>query len=225
MKGSSAWLLVIVLLALGCGCSKKGSTQAHDPNAGQTQGVKAEEPDIKAATPEDPGPIATVVQPLAILQGRAKGFPTKPEAEDAKAELLPVDHPVYLKPEEPRNLVHKVFSVNKYTQFAFVVPPHQGHARVHGDFQSFTKREAPDSTSDKTADVDLMLLNDQEFNDFQHGQMESATRELDPAHNQMVDWSVPPSYDEPQQYHLVFSNSDGTTGPKFVKADFTVSFK
>ena len=223
MKRSSTWLLAIVLVTLGC--SKKQSTQAHDSNADRPREAKAEEPEIKAATPEDPGPMATVVQPLAILKGQAKGLPTKPEAEEAPAELRAVDHPVYLKPEEPRNFLHKVFSVNKYTQFSFVVPPHQGHARVHGDFQSFTNRDTPDSTSGKTADVDLMLLNDQEFNEFRHGQMQSTTRELDPAHNQMVDWSVPPSYDEPQQYHLVFSNSDDTTGSKFVKADFTVSFK
>jgi hypothetical protein len=224
MKKLSAWLAMIVLLALGCGCSKKESTESHPANAGPPRESKAPEPELKGATPEDPGPIATVLSPLAILKGQATGLPTKPEVETPR-ELLPVDHPVYLKSEEPRNFLHKVFPVNKYTQFAFVVPPHQGHARLHGDFQSFTKRDAPDSTSDKTADVDLMLLNDQEFNEFRRGQMESATHELDPAHNQMVDWSVPPSYDEPQIYHLVFSNSDAATGAKFVKADFTVSFK
>jgi hypothetical protein len=222
MTRSSAWLLVIVLVSLGC--SKNQSTQASS-NAGRPQEAKAEEPEIKAATPEDPGPIATVVQPLAILKGQAKGVATKPEPEEAPAELLPVDHPVYLKSAEPRTLLQKVFPVNKYTQFAFVIPPHQGHARVHGDFQSFTKRDAPDSTSDKSANVDLMLLNDQEFNEFRHGQMQSATQELDTAHNQIVDWSVPPSYDDPQQYHLVFSNSDAGAGTKYVKASFTVTFK
>jgi len=223
MKRSSTWLLAIVLVTLGC--SKKQSTQAHDSNADRPREAKAEEPEIKAATPEDPGPMATVVQPLAILKGQAKGLPTKPEAQEGPAELRAVDHPVNLKSEEPRNFLHKAFSVSKYAQFAFLVPPHQGHARVHGDFQSFTNRDAPDSTSAKAADVDLMLLNDQEFNEFRHGQMQSTTQELDAAHNQTVDWSLPPSYDDPQQYHLVFSNSDEGAGTRFVKADFTVTFK
>jgi len=121
--------------------------------------------------------------------------------------------------------VHAVFPVNKYAQFAFVVPPHQAYPRVHGDFRSFTKRRDPDSTSDKTADVSLMLLNDKEFNDFLQGQQGSATYTLDPAHSQLVDWRVPTTYDQPQQYHLVFSNSDGGAKTKFVKADFTVSFE
>lgn len=70
-----------------------------------------------------------------------------------------------------------------------------------------------------------MLLNDQEFNEFLHGQPQSVTYELDPSHNQMVDWRVPTTYGESQQYHLVFSNSEGGTNIKFVEADFTVSFE
>jgi len=224
MKRSSAWLLVIVLLILVCGCSRKRSTEAHRPNADQVQEAKPEQPEIKAATPEDPGPTETVVAPLAILKGQAKPLPTKPETEMTR-EPQPVDHPVHLRSEEPRNFLHRVFSVNKYAQFAFVVPPHQGHPRLRGDFRSFTKRDDPDSTSDRTADVDLMLLNDQEFNEFLHGQPQSVTYELDPSHNQMVDWRVPTTYGESQQYHLVFSNSEGGTNIKFVEADFTVSFE
>ena len=224
MKSSSAWLLMIVLLILVCGCSRKESTEAHRPNADPIQEAKAEEPEIKAATPEDPGLTAAVVAPLSVLKAQAKPQPTKLEAELTR-EPLSVDHPVYLLSKEPRNFLHTVFSVKKYAQFAFVVPPHQGHPTLRGDFRSFTKRDDPDSTSDKTADVDLMLLNEQEFNEFRHGRLETATYELDPGHNQTVDWGVPASFDQPQQYHLVFSNSAGGTGIKFVKADFTVTFK
>lgn len=137
----------------------------------------------------------------------------------------PFDRPVDYRSEAPKDLLHTVFPVDKYAQFAFVVPPHQGNARLHGDFQSFTKRSSPDSTSSKAADVDLMLLNEKEFDEFLHGRLESATYELDPAHNQLVDWKVPASFDEPQQYHLVFSNPGGGTMTKFVKANFTVSFQ
>src|SRR5271170_3596913 len=132
---------------------------------------------------------------------------------------------MHLSSEESKNLVHGVFPVNKYTQFAFVVPPRQGYPRLQGDFRSFTKRREPDSTSDKTADVGLLLLNEQEFNDFLQGRPGSTTYELDPAHDQTVDWRVPVTYDQPQQYHLVFNNSDGGPKTKYVKADFTVSFQ
>jgi len=224
MKRLSAGLLMIAMLISVCACSRKQSTEAQVPSADQAQEAKPEEQVIKAATPEDPGPIATVVLPLANFKGQAKALPAKPEAEVTR-EALSVDHPVYLLSEEPRNFLHGVFPVKKYAQFAFVVPPHQGHPTLRGAFQSFTKRDAPDSTSDKAANVDLMLLNDQEFKQFRQGQLESATYELDPAHDQIVDWGVPASFEAPQEYHLVFSNSDSSTGIKFVKADFTVSFK
>jgi hypothetical protein len=138
---------------------------------------------------------------------------------------LAVDRPVHSSSEESKNVVHGVFSVNKYAQFAFVVPPSRGYSRVHGDFRSFTKRRDPDSTSDKTADISLMLLNEQEFNDFAQGRPGSTTYQLDPAHDQVVDWQVPITFDRPQEYHLVFSNSDGGPKTKFVKADFTLTFQ
>jgi hypothetical protein len=127
--------------------------------------------------------------------------------------------------QPPEHFLHKVFSVDEHAQFAFVVPPHQDNARLRGDFRSFTKRSDPDSSSDKTADVGLILLNEQEFNDFLQNRAGSSTYELDPAHNQVVDWRVPTTYADPQTYHLIFSNSQGGTKTKFVKADFTVSFQ
>ncbi len=135
-----------------------------------------------------------------------------------------VDHIVHLSSGESKDVVHGVFPVNKYVQFAFVVPPGEAYSRLHGDFRSFTKRHEPDSTSDKAADVGLMLLNEQEFADFQQSRPGSTTYELSPAHDQVVDWQVPNTYDQPQQYHLVFSNPDGVPKTKFVKADFTVTF-
>jgi hypothetical protein len=135
-----------------------------------------------------------------------------------------VDHIVHLSSGESKDVVHGVFPVNKFVHFDFVVPASEAYSRLHGDFRSFTKRREPDSTSDKSADVGLMLLNDQEFSDFQQGRPGSTTYELNPAHDQVVDWQVPYTYDRPQQYHLVFSNPDGVRKAKFVKADFTVTF-
>ena len=222
MKRSSA--LIIVLLLSACGCSKKESSEAKSQDSDQSQQVQSDEPEIKGATPEDPGPIATVISPLAILKGQAKASTTKPD-EFIPREPLLIDHRLDLASVEPKSVLHKVFSVNKYSQFAFVVPPHEGNAKLRGTLRSFTKRSDPDSTSGSIADVDLMLLNDQEFQDFLHGQPQTATYELDSVHNQIVDWRVPTTYADPQTYHLVFSNSGSGPKTKFVEAEFTVSFE
>jgi hypothetical protein len=221
-------LLIAAVLFLAWGCSKKTSpTAKRQPKADHPEKVEPEvetEEPVKAATPEDPGPMATVIAPLAILKGEAKPLQTKPEAA-VRQEPLSIDHPVYIQPGKSKHLLHNIFSVNNHAQFAFLVPPHQDDTRLRGNFRSFTKRSDPDSTSDRTANVDLMLLNEQEFNEFLHGQPQSVTYELDPSHNQMVDWRVPTTYGESQTYHLVFSNSAGGTKTKFVEADFTLSFE
>ncbi len=222
MKRSSA--LIIVLLLSACGCSKKESSEAKSQNSDQSRQVQSDEPDIKGATPEDPGPTATVISPLSILKGQAKASTIKPD-EFIPQEPLLIDHRLDHPSLEPISVLHKVFSVNKYSQFAFVVPPHEGNARLRGTLRSFTKRGDPDSTSGSIADVDLMLLNDQEFQDFLHGQPQTATYELDSVHNEMVDWRVPTTHADPQTYHLVFSNSGSGTKTKFVEADFSLKFE
>jgi hypothetical protein len=117
-----------------------------------------------------------------------------------------------------------MFSLNRRAQFGFLIPPHQGNARLQGNFRSFTKRNDPDS-SDRSADIDLVLLNDEEFNQLLHGQPQSVTYELNSAHSRIVDWWIPATRDNAKTYHLVFMNSADDTKTKFVQADFTLTFE
>ena len=191
-----------------------------------------EEPPIKAATPEDPGPIATVVGPMAAWQKRAeaKQAQAAKEADAAKAPMLkpvsqkpqPEDHVLVSASPDPSHFLHKIFAVRTYSEFTFVVPPNMLNPKLHGNFRSFIKGDAP--TGSKTADVDVLLLNEQEFNEFANGRRGDATYELDSAHNQAVDYAVPPTHDRAQPYHLVFCNPAGSK-PRLVDADFTISFE
>src|SRR3979411_2933563 len=121
MKTLSALLIIVLLF---CGCSKKESPEAKRPTVDPPQAVQNEEPVIKAATQEDPGPIATVISPLSILKEQAKPSQTKPE-ENVPRQTLLVDHHVNPALQEPKKILHKMFSVNKYEQCAFVFPPRQ----------------------------------------------------------------------------------------------------
>jgi len=216
--------LLVGLFVIFCGRSIKEIPENKPLRIHLPHEAQPEEPELKAATPEDPGPIAILISPLAILTGRANSSTTQTDRY-IPLEPLPIDHHIDLPSEKPRKLLNKVFPINKYVQFAFVVPPHQSNTRLRGAFRSFTKRRDPDSTSGSTAGLDLMVLDDQQFQAFLHGQPQTAAYELDSVHEQEVDWRVPTTYADPQTYHLVFSNPGSATKIKFVEADFTVSFE
>jgi len=229
MKRRYVWLLICGALLLAGGCSKKQSPQVkRQPVAEQPQEEEQEEP-IQAATPEDPGPVATVVGPMTVWTRKAQSRPSQPAdaalaADAARPEAHPNDHVALDGPAKPKNFLHAVFPVANYSQFVFVVPPHQTNPKLHGNFRSFTNPGDPDSSSNNAANVDLMLLNEQEFDDFVHGRPGNATYELDSSHSQMVEYVVPSTRDQAREYHLVFQTSSGGT-KIFVKANFTVSFE
>jgi hypothetical protein len=186
--------------------------------------------ELKTATPDaDLGPIVTVVGPLAEWAG--KQHPASPKSASAEPEPFvlrkpqKIDHIALSYPAKSRNFLHSVFPVSTSAQFAFEVPPHTWNPRLNGTFRSYTERSAPDSSSDRTADIDVMLLNEKEYDDFRHGRQGNATYDLYAAHNQSVGWRVPSTLENAQQYHLVFSNLPGGAKTKFVKADFTISFQ
>jgi hypothetical protein len=174
--------------------------------------------------------VIVVALVLLIFGFREKLDVFKKKETSADARLAPtqgplsIDHPLSVDPAKPKHFLHNVFSINHHAQFAILVPAHQGSARVRGTFRSFTKRNDPDS-SDRSADVDLLLLNDEEFNQFLHGQPQSVTYELNSAHNQMVDWWIPATRADAKTYHLVFINSADEIKPKFVQADFVLTFE
>jgi hypothetical protein len=159
---------------------------------------------------------------LLMVCGCSKKQVVPEEAPQPQAQ--PVDRRAN-SPLEPQKVLHQIFHVKDHTQFAFSIPPNQRDARLIGNFRSFAKRDAPDSTSDQTANIDLLVLDDQQLDDFLHSRPVSATYEVDPSHDKRVEWKVPPTLDQPQTYYLVFSNSAGGTKIKFVKADFIITFE
>jgi hypothetical protein len=226
MKKIFSFLVVCCLLLLLSHCLKIDQLAKQQPLANIARilkGIKSEKPEIKSAAPEDPGPTATLVGPLAELAQNQNPAPATSE-QFVSREPQKIDHIALSPPAKSKNFLHSAFPVAKSAQFAFEVPSHTLNPRLNGTFVSFTTRGAPDSSSDSTADIAVMLLNDHEYEDFRHGRLGNATYNLEASHNQSISWRVPSTLGMPQKYHLVFSNS-GVTKVKFVKADFTISFQ
>lgn len=170
---------------------------------------------IKAATPEDPGD-AKVVGPLAVWMRDADN---EEEARESVRAMKPIDRPI--TSSEPAKAFQTTFELTTSAQCRFVIPPHTLNPTLRGEFQSFTNLNDPDRTSNRKADIGLMLVNADEFDDFLKGQQGDALFAIDSSHHHAVDYALPSTHDQPQEYHLLFQNFPRKT-KVFVRAEFTV---
>lgn len=189
-------------------------------------------------------------KPEASFQDRAKDkmvkiasplaeFLEKSESDGANAEDK-LQKPAPLRKPHPRDLiasspvgtstaiVHKTFSISSASNFAFQVPPHAASPQLRGSYHSFVQasRDLPnnDQWNDDPGDVDLLLMNDEQYAGYLHGQPADVVYSVDSSHDQNVSLGLPATLDRPAQYYLVFRNPSGSRGRKAVKADFRIDF-
>ncbi len=122
-----------------------------------------------------------------------------------------------------QTILHKTFSFSTSATFPFEVPAHIAIPRLHGNYKSFVKQIGTPSDDDG-ANVDFLILTEDQYADFVHGHAGEPLFSADPSNDQDVNVSLPPSDDRPQKYYLIFRNSPGGAAKKLVQADFTVDF-
>ena len=120
-------------------------------------------------------------------------------------------------------IVNRTFAVSAPAKFSFEVPPHAASPQLHGTFRSFL-RQAGIQSSEEDADVDLLLMNSEQYADFLRGQPADTVYSVDSSHDQDVSFGLPATLDRPVQYYLVFRNSSSSAAKKLVQADFQVDF-
>jgi hypothetical protein len=144
----------------------------------------------------------------------------KPPAEEV---VVPRMDRVAASPSGSQTILHKTFSLTATASFAFEIPAHAVTPHLHGNYKSFVKQISADA-SDDSANVDFLILKEDQYADFVHGHAGEALFAADASHDQDVDFSLPASQDQPQKYYLVFRSSPGGSARKIVQADFTVDF-
>jgi len=123
-----------------------------------------------------------------------------------------------------QKVVQKTFPLQKYESFEMTVPPHCLHPRLHGNLRSFHFGEQGNRLSDDAANVDVLLLDEQQFAIFTKGPLDETTRSAQNTHDQQIDWALPGSFDVERKFYLVFNNTTGKPKTKMVDADLTLSF-
>jgi hypothetical protein len=153
----------------------------------------------------------------------ASGACQKKKAPAEEENLLPMDRVARSPVDTSQQILHKTFSVSSTVKFPFEIPAHAAIPHLRGNYRSFVKDLGVQSNDD-IANVDFLILNEDQYADFVGGRAGEALFSADASHEQDVNVSLPPSQDQPRKYYLVFRNSSGGAAKKLVQADFTVDF-
>ena len=148
----------------------------------------------------------------------------KSQAPSPATTINSLDH-VDAAQVQPINFLHKTFALKKTASFEFRVPAHTALPRLHGTFRSFIARAAGEAVSDDSADVDLVVLNGDQYADFTHGHSDgTALYAVDPTHDHEVDFLLSPTQEDSVTYYLLFRNRSGGAPSKQVQAEFSLNF-
>lgn len=159
--------------------------------------------------------------PLADYVSQAK--PAQAEAPRGPYKASELDHIEDSPVGSSSVILHKTFAVARAVHISFQIPPHAVTPRFHGTFRSFAQQDgAP--TRDESANVDMLLMNEQQYADFSSGRRPEVLLIADTSHFQDINFDLSPSFDHPVRYHLIFRNSPDGPQKKVVQADFSVDF-
>jgi hypothetical protein len=122
------------------------------------------------------------------------------------------------------NILHKTFAITAQTHFPFQVPPHATRPQLHGTYRSFVQGVGSAAVNDQNANVDFLIMNEEQYADFARGRQGETLFSTEASHNQDVAFGLPASQDQPQKYFLVFRKSMAGTTPIFVDAHFGIDF-
>lgn len=121
-----------------------------------------------------------------------------------------------------QKVLEKTFPLKTSATFPFEIPAHAVRPHLHGIFESFVGQLH--GGSDETADLDFLVLNQSQYDDFAKGRPGEALFTVEASHNQAVNFDLPASLDQPVKYYLVFRSTTSGGAKKVVEANFRVDF-
>jgi len=162
-----------------------------------------------------------IVGPLAEYMGKQEGA-TPAAAKDVETVTwIPTasDHVGGSVVGSTVPILRKRFTVRSAVQVAFQVPAHASTPRLRGTFQSSAR-----PGGDADAPVEVLVLSDQQYSEFVSQRAGDAAFQAEDAPAADINAQLPPTFNQPARYHLIFRNNSRGNGKKFVRADFRMEF-
>ncbi|PYX28812.1 MAG: hypothetical protein DMG80_15980 [Acidobacteria bacterium] len=124
----------------------------------------------------------------------------------------------------PQRVAHGISKLEKYQKFSFDVPPHALTPRLQGEFKSFMQGAGGARIADESADVELMVMTEDQYDAFTHKRSAESLYAIEPSHDHGVSIALPTTQADAAHYFVVFTRSTDGKTPVWVSADLNVNF-
>jgi hypothetical protein len=79
--------------------------------------------------------------------------------------------------------------------------------------------------ADESADVELMVMSEEQYDEFAHRRSAESLYAIEPSHDHGVSIALPATQDTEVRYYVVFRRTTDAKSPVWVNADLTVEFE
>ena len=124
----------------------------------------------------------------------------------------------------PQRVTHGLAKVDQNQKLSFEVPPHQFSPRLTGSFTSFVQGSGGARISDESADVELMVMTEDQYEAYIHHRSAESLYAVDPSHDHGVSIALPATRETGAHYFAVFRRNTDGKAPVWVNADLTLEF-
>lgn len=145
-------------------------------------------------------------------------------APQAQTEESNLDHVTQGPRLPPQRVAHGISKLEKYQKFPFDVPPHVISPRLQGEFTSFLQGAGGARITDASADVELLIMSDEQYGAFVEKRSAESVYAIEPSHDHGVSISLPTTQDAAARYYAVFRRTTDGKNPVWINADLTVDF-
>ncbi len=234
------WLLWLMTSFVFVGAGSYAWTHRHRLVASVVE--PADQPEVTYTEAREAQKMVTVAGPMADYVQRQQragaatnGEPSAESSAESSVESNIVTLPsIARKPSAPDHvgdspvgtstaILHLAFRVAGTVDVPFDIPAHASNPQLRGTYSSFVQQGGV-ASSDSSADVEFLLLNDLQYANFLAERPGDALFSADGAHNGEINFNLPPTLTRPAKYYLVFRNNSQNEDKKTVQADFRVNF-
>jgi hypothetical protein len=163
-------------------------------------------------------PALIVVALLAVLA--CKRAPQQDVNEESS-----LDHVSQGPRLAPQRVTHGISKLDKFQKFPFDLPAHALTPRLQGNFSSFMQGTGGARISDESADVELMVMSEEQYDAFTQHRSAESLYAIDPSHDHAVSIALPATQADAMHYYAVFRRSTDGKSPIWVNADLNVVFE